>query len=161
MSTVQAASARLSASRARLHQAMQEILLPSPSRSVSGGHGPRNGWLERLKSIPVIGAMVEAFSNRWSRQPLRFAVIAAGDAAKAVVQPVAQRNPWGLVLGSFVAGGLFAWSRPWRWILKPALFLGLVPQVVARVITHAPSGLWLALWNAWAQEPRTPHRDSF
>lgn len=158
MSTVQAASARVSASRARLQQAMQEISGPSLSLSVPGGHGSGNAWLDRLKSIPGIGVVVKAFSRWWSQHPLRFAGIAAADATKAVMQPVAQRNPWGLVLGSFVAGGLFAWSRPWRWILKPALFVGLVPQVVAKVMTHVPSGLWMALWSSWAQDQHTPHR---
>ena len=157
MSTVQAASARLSASRARLHQAMQEILVPSFALSGHGGHGSGNAWLDRLKSIPGIGVVVEALSSWWSRHPLRLAGIAAADAAKAVVQPAAQRNPWGLVLGALMVGGLFAWSRPWRWILKPALFIGLAPQVVAKVMTHVPSGLWVALWSAWAQE-RDPGR---
>jgi len=158
MSTVQAASARLAASRARLHQAMQEVLAPPLSRSGRGGHGSGNARLDRLKSFPGIGAVVDALGSWWSRHPLRFAGIAAANTANAMVQPIAQRNPWGLVLGALVAGGLFAWSRPWRWILKPALFVGLVPQVVTKVITRMPSGLWMALWSACAQEQHVPHR---
>jgi hypothetical protein len=103
--------------------------------------------------------VVEALSSWWSRHPpLRFAGIAAADTAKAMLQPVAQRNPWGLVLGALVAGGLFAWSRPWRWILKPALFLGLAPQVAARVLTHVPSGLWMALGSVWARDRNESQR---
>jgi hypothetical protein len=54
----------------------------------------------------------------------------AFNTAQAVVQPLAKTHPVALVTVAFVVGGLLAWRRPWRWILRPALFAGLLPQLL-------------------------------
>jgi hypothetical protein len=50
-------------------------------------------------------------------------------AALAVVQPVA------LIAGAFVSGGLIAWYRPLRALLKPALLAGLLPELLVAAMT--------------------------
>jgi len=43
------------------------------------------------------------------------------DVVHTVINPVAQRNPVGLVAGAFLLGGLMVWVRPWRMSIGPAL----------------------------------------
>jgi hypothetical protein len=56
-----------------------------------------------------------------------------------------------LVLGALVLGGMLAWSRPWRWILKPALFAGLMAQLSAKLMAQVPLQSWMSLLTAFAQ----------
>jgi hypothetical protein len=84
-------------------------------------------------------------------------VALAADAAKTVVQPVAQRNPLGLMFGAFLVGGLLAWSRPWRRILTPALLVGLLPQLLSRIASNMPAQSWLAALTSLAQSLRAPN----
>lgn len=151
---------RLAESRSRLRQAMQVIVKPPPrvshgaSKSLLGATG--SAWLESVKSAPGVSIIVDAFSSWWMRHPLRLASMVAGDAARAVVQPLAQKNPIGLVLSAMVLGGVVAWSQPWRWIAKPMVLAGLVPQVLSKVIAHAPSRSWMTVLMALANGQRKP-----
>ena len=56
-----------------------------------------------------------------------------------------------MVLGAVVLGGVLAWSRPWRWILKPALFAGLLAQLSAKLVAQVPLQSWMSLVTAFAQ----------
>lgn len=67
--------------------------------------------------------------------------VIAATTADAVLEPVAQRHPWRLVLGAAALGGLLAWSRPWRWVVVPALFAGLVPQLLSAALRAPPAGV--------------------
>jgi hypothetical protein len=78
-----------------------------------------------LKSVPGLGLAVEVARAWWARHPYRLAAIMVGDVAKTVVMPSAQRHPLALVAGAFLAGGLLAWSRPWRWLPTSALTAAL------------------------------------
>lgn len=69
--------------------------------------------------------------NWWRQHPLRLRVEMATEAAELVLQPVAQTHPYGLVLGSAVAGAVLVRLRPWRWWPASALLAGLLPQVVS------------------------------
>jgi hypothetical protein len=62
---------------------------------------------------------------------------------------------------------LFAWSRPWRWILTPALFAGLVPQLFSKAMALVPPRSWMAVLGSLVQEqtrsataPTTPPPDA-
>ena len=145
---------RLAESRARLRQAMQVIAKP-PQRASAGGSGSLFGatgaaWLDSLKSAPGINIIVEAVSSWWMRHPLRLASGVAADAARAALQPVAQKNPVALVVGALVLGAVVIWTRPWRWIARPALLAGLFPQVLSKVIAHAPVSSWMTVLSSLA-----------
>lgn len=113
-------------------------------------------WLERLKSIPGASVVVEAVGRWWEQHPLRIAGMLAADLVQAVLQPVARRNPLGLVLGAAVLGGLLVWIRPWRWVPKPVLFAGLLPQLVSMVMAQVPPRSWMAVLTSLVQQQRRP-----
>ncbi len=144
---------RLAASRERLRQAMQVIVKP-PQRATAGGASSSlfgatgSAWLESLKSVPGINIIVDAVTSWWMRHPLRLASGVASDAARAALQPVAQKNPVALVLGALVLGAVVVWTRPWRWVARPALLAGLFPQVLSKVIAHAPVSSWLSVLSS-------------
>ena len=149
---------RLAESRARLRQAMQVIAKP-PQRASAGGSSSVFGaagsaWLASLKAVPGINIIVDAVNSWWSRHPLRFASGVALDAARAALKPVAQKNPITLVVGALVLGAVVVWTRPWRWIAKPALLAGLLPQVVSKVIAHAPVSSWMSILSSLAEGQR-------
>ncbi len=139
------ATQRLEHSRALLRQAMQGR---SKNHPASGVPLSAPQWLDKLKSIPVVTVLVEAIGSWWTQHPLRVAGQLAAETALAVVQPLARRNPLGLALGALAVGALLAWTRPWRWVLKPALFAGLSSQLLSRGIANLPLKSWLAAMGA-------------
>lgn len=153
------AVARLEASRARLLHAM----MPPPA--VQGGRPAVGllGWLERIKRQPSMAVILDTLESWWTRHPVRPLVDVASEAANAVVKPIAQHNPFVLVLTAGALGAAFVWSRPWRWALKPALFAGLMPQLVSRVIGNLPLESWLAAFGypmPGTRSPAKPQRNS-
>lgn len=145
---------RIEASRARIRLAMSPPVPPPPDVH---GEPSSSSWLHRLGDVPLVSAVVESVSAWWSHHPLRPVAQVANDASAAIVRPVAQRNPMTLVLvAAFVGAGL-AWSRPWRWIFRSALFAGLVPQLAARVASSLPIESWMSMAGA-AMSKRPPAR---
>ena len=135
------ATKRLVQSRAMLRQAM---LSPPVSRTSPGVRRWTPEWLEKLKSIPLVTVLTETLASWWMQHPLRVASLLGAETASALVQPLARRNPLGLALASLAVGGLLVWGRPWRWIVKPALFAGIWPQLLSKVMAHLPLASWLA-----------------
>ncbi|MEQ1686271.1 MAG: hypothetical protein ABL916_21685 [Burkholderiaceae bacterium] len=153
------AVARIEASRARLRNAM----MPPPALEARASDTGLLAWLERLKHQPSIAVIVDALQSWWLRHPMRPLVHVASEATNAVARPIAQHNPVALVAAAGLLGVVFAWSRPWRWALKPALFAGLLPQLVSRVVAHLPLESWLAAFGSVgpAARPTTePQRTS-
>jgi hypothetical protein len=145
------ATERLENSRALLRQAMQGKTKSHPD---TGTRPLAPEWVAHLKSIPVVTVLVEAITSWWMQHPLRVASQLAAETTRAVVQPLARRNPVGLALGALALGALVAWTRPWRWVLKPALFAGLSSQLLSRGIANLPLKSWLAaLGAATSQKP--------
>jgi hypothetical protein len=91
------------------------------------------------------GLRVSAAAPVNTKTPLHIAGLVARDAVEAAVQPIAQRNPLGFVLGAAVAGGVLVWSRPWRWLLTPALLATLLPQLASRAFNHGAPMPWLKM----------------
>lgn len=148
------AAHRLAQSREHLRLAL--CRQTEPQRDATNQRtGPSTvAWLSSLKAIPGAGIVIEALSSWWAQHPLRVASMVGADVAKAVVQPLAQRHPLGLVLGAMLLGGLLFWSRPWRWVFKPALFAGLLPQLFYKALIHLPVQSWMAA--ATSPPPQRP-----
>ena len=126
---------RLAASRERLRQAMQQ----SPHTGASSGNTPESllgGLLGHLQTGPGLGLVVDVLQAWWQKQPMRMALLLGSETSKMLLQPVAQRHPYTLVLAAAALGGLTVVLRPWRWISPPALLAGLMPQILSEVMKH-------------------------
>lgn len=124
---VAAASHRLAQSRSRLHQA---VTMATPHEKPVTAPGLATGLAKDLAK--------GAIHQWWAHHPLRLVSDVTMDAARAVVQPVAQRHPVVLVAGAAAVGALLVWSQPWRWLLTPALLAGLLPKVISHALNSAP-----------------------
>lgn len=144
---------RLEQSRALLRSAMT----PAPGLTTEAQAHGIAGWLHRLRESPAIAIVLDALSGWWSKHPMRLVAEAAGDAVAATARPIAQHNPVLLVVVAALAGATLTWSRPWRWLVKPALFAGLAPQLVSRVLANLPLESWLSVF---ATPPAEPTRSS-
>jgi hypothetical protein len=89
-----------------------------------------------LSSIPALALGLEAAKFWWSRHPLHLVGTQLATVANAAIQPVAQRSPVTLVAGAFLVGGLLAWAKPWRLVLRPLLFAGVMPQITSALVSH-------------------------
>lgn len=151
-----AALERVGLSRARLRRAMQPPPAPTPTHARMPG--PFDAWLQRLRALPLIAEMTDSVAAWWAQHPLRPVSQVAGEASNAVVRPLAQRHPLLLVLAAGLLGAGLAWSRPWRWMVRSALFAGLVPQFAARVVARLPLDSWLAMLST---TPAATRPDTF
>lgn len=120
---------RLVLTRERLRLALHGAGSDKPAADAPGVP-----WLKSLAAIPGADAVVATAARWWAQHRLNVASKAVSDATQAVVQPLAQRHPLGLVLGALLLGSLLAWSRPWRWFLTPALFAGLLPRLLSTLL---------------------------
>lgn len=129
-------SERLTHSRERLRLALNGSP-PAPDDPDAAQQAARAAapWWAKLAALPGAGIVIEAAQQWWARHPLRANLLLAFNATQAIVQPVAQRHPVALVAVAFVVGGLLAWRRPLGWLLKPALFAGLLPQLLISSMT--------------------------
>ena len=144
-------SERLTLSRERLRQAMRA----DATAAKSGGSPPAGAdWLSTLKGLPAFDVILETLGAWWAQHPLRNATLLVADAAKTAVQPIAQRNPLALIFGAMLLGALFAYSRPWRWLLTPALFAGLLPQLLSKAMGRVPPASWMTILASLTAQPR-------
>ncbi len=149
---------RVSASRERLRLAMQKPKKPSPSKLSGRGIGSYGASaLAHLKEIPALAVLLAALENWWSQHPLRTAAIVGAEASRTLVEPLARRNPLMLMLGALLFGCLLARARPWRWILRPALLAGLLPQLASQAIRQLPLESWMSM-VAGLSRPRAQAR---
>lgn len=157
---------RLVRSRERFRQALWASRPLTDNAARPAASGPFSALLDQIKAIPGANVVMDAVRTWWAQHPLRVVVALASDAVKAVVSPVAQRHPLGLVLSALLLGGLIAWSRPWRWKVAPTLFAGLLPQVLVKFMAEVPPISWLDLLNSLVQQPpgsqkeASPQRES-
>ena len=136
------AADRLAASRARLRDAMMSISHPTPRPPSAGAsflHHLPEELLAAARKMPGAAIVIDTVRAWWRQHPLRPAGAMAEEAARNIVVPMAQRNPIAFVGSALVIGALMVASRPWRWLLRPALFVGILPQLVAQVMKHYPA----------------------
>jgi hypothetical protein len=144
------AAERLAASRARLRGAMMDIAHPpAPEYTRAGnlGESIRNLFL-RVKTLPGAALVVDSLDSWWRQHPLRTAGMVAGEASRTLVSPMARRSPGTLLLGATAVGALFMLTKPWRWLLRPALFVGLVPQIATHALRRMPIETWLQMMSS-------------
>jgi hypothetical protein len=117
-----------------------------------GEHNSPSSLHDALKSIPGASIIFDAVVSWWAQHPLHSAALMAAGAGKVLVKPMAERNPFALMFAMVFLGGLLVWKRPWRWILTPALFVGLLPQLVSKFAQQMPIESWFSAFEARPQE---------
>ncbi len=149
------ATEQLEASRRRLRGAMMTIAHPPPSPSLlsHGLSGLGDRLLDGVRHVPGAGIFLETLQMWWHEHPLRTVGLAAEEASRTLVEPAAERNPLALLLGSFGVGALLVLVRPWRWALRPALFIGLLPQLATHFMRRMPIETWLNMGAGLLRKP--------
>ena len=129
---------RLQQSRDRMARWMIEADGRFIARRRAAGEADGWAWLGNLRSNPVVALVTDAISAWWANHPLHPAAGLAEGIARDAVAPLARRHPRAVVAGAFLVGALIVWARPWRWLVKPALFTGILSQMASHVIAHLP-----------------------
>src|SRR2546423_3562588 len=135
------AAERLAASRERMRQWMLQTDGRGDARrrvEAAKEAGDKPAWMDRLRTAPVIGVVIDAASAWWANHPMQPAASLAHGVVRDAVAPLARRHPIAIVAGAFVFGVAVVRLRPWRWLLKPALFAGLTSQILTRVVSSVP-----------------------
>lgn len=146
---------RLEASRARIRGALLQIGHPRPPDTVGASSGDLKSKLLRMaRDVPGVSVIADSVESWWAQHPLHTAGIVAMEASREVVGPLARRNPFVLVVGATVVGALFVASRPWRWLIRPALFIGLVPQLASHLIRRVPLDNWMRMGMRFLMKPQ-------
>jgi hypothetical protein len=105
--------------------------------------------IERVKAMPGVAVILDALRSWWAQHPLHTAGTVATEASRRLAAPIANRNPVALVVGAALFGALLMLTRPWRWMLRPALFAGLLPALVARAIRELPVDSLLGMFASF------------
>lgn len=98
-----------------------------------------------LRAIPATRVLMDAIGSWWVMQPVGKIVTLGAAATTTLMRPVAQRHPFTLVLSALAFGGVLAWSKPWRWLLRPTPLAHWLPRFAAGVAAQVPLSVWVEL----------------
>ena len=131
------AKLRLEASRARMRIALMAIAHP-PKR-------PSSGWVDKLtgmvEDIPGVAVAVDTAKSWWHEH--QSTVQTVGQASQALVTPIAQRNPKGLLGAAVAVGALVVLLRPWRLLLRRKVLFGALSLIASQAMRSRSPGQWL------------------
>ena len=153
MNGAEQARERLELSRERIRRCLSAVSTPRGVSTARASGVPFAAWMASLRALPIAGVLLDAVGSWWTQHPLRIGALVASEGLRAVARPLAQRSPFGLVAGALVVGAALAWSRPWRWLLRPVLFTGLAQQLVAKLAGQLPPLSWAGLLDSVTRTP--------
>jgi hypothetical protein len=152
---------RLALSRERLRAAMLPKPRASSGPSITDGLGEwAGGFVERLRASPGVAVIVDAVEDWWAKHPLHTAGVMAAEASRRLAAPVAERRPLTLLFGAVFVGAVLALLKPWRLLLRPAVFAGLLPAILLRVMRQMPVDTWLRAAASGFGTSRGPATDA-
>ena len=137
-SAAPSAKDRLAASRSQVRSALLSIEHPSP-KPLGSSLGDR--LADAIKDIPGMSIVLDTAKGWW--QDHGAAAQTAGQASRAVLQPMAKRNPAGLVGLAVGAGVLLVLLKPWRWLLRPKFLFAVASLVATQAIKGRSASAWL------------------
>jgi hypothetical protein len=117
-------------------------------------------WLGGLRNNATVALVLDAISSWWANHPLHPVADLAEGIARDAVAPLARRHPRAMVAGAFMVGALLVWAKPWRRLIKPALFTGILAQVASHVIAQVPIDSILSAITAFAAPREAPPEPS-
>ena len=94
--------------------------------------------MAKLNEHPMAAAVVDAVTNWWKSHPVHAFGVILGSAARDAAGPLVRRHPLATAAAAVVAGALLMRMRPWRLVIKSALFAGLASQVASRLVSAVP-----------------------
>ena len=86
--------------------------------------------------LSVGGIVGEVVGEWWADHPLHTSATLAIAASRSAIVPLVRRHPAAVLGSAAVVGAALVWARPWRWLLRPALILGIASQLAARTMTR-------------------------
>ena len=152
------AQARLNRSRLKLSLALHQAHAAQDQAKRTHSATLPPDWLNDLTSDPALRVLLHTVAAWWEQHPLQDAAAMATRVARQWLGPLAQRNPLRLVLGAAAVGGALVLLKPRRWLSIPTLAAGLVPQLLARLVTQLQPLSWVEVLAGWlkAQDRAAP-----
>ena len=132
LTPLDAALARLAASRARLRAELSPPPDGAPGRFDGQGQAQAGRWPTSLAALwrrgrralqawPVADLAAALLQDWWQRHPWRGTAEELAEAARHAVLPLVRRHPLSALLGATALGALLVVARAWRWpALRPA-----------------------------------------
>jgi len=144
------AAQRLAQSRERMRQWMLYGDARQDARrrvAEARAEGEQPTWPDRLRSLPVLGLIIDAASSWWANHPLNAVASLSSDA----IAPTVRKHPFVALTIAVAAGAALVRWRPWRWVANPALLGGMASELASHVFSQVPLDSLLGAFGSFAQ----------